>query len=245
MHLSALPKLFRRRQVCLPTWWGGLLLLVVALALAAGLVLNAYALLAPSQPARGLAGTGARTLVVEGWLDQGELRQAMAVLRTGRYERVLTTGGPIKSWSEDAQWHDFAARAASYLRKNGVAVPVISVPAPESAQDRSYLSAVMVRDWAQQSGVSLDAIDLFSAGVHARRSWLVFRMALGDPVEVGVIAAQPTEYDARRWWTSSSGAKNTMGEVLSLAWTKCCFWPAARGSHEERWAVPAAAPRRP
>lgn len=205
-----------------------LLLLVVAAAVVVALGLNAYALLAPNQPAGGRAGTGAHTLVVEGWLDHAELQQAVAVVRAGHYDRVLTTGGPIASWTEGAQWIDSAARAANYLRTNGVAgVPVISVAAPLTVQDRSYLSAVMVRDWAQQSGVALEAIDVFTAGVHARRSWLVYRMALGDEVEVGVLAARPTEYDAR-WWASSTGTKATLGETLSLAWTKCCFWPAAR-----------------
>jgi len=222
-----LPAFFRRREIWLPTWRGALLLLVVCATVVVMLGVNAYTLLAPNQPASGRAGTGARTLVVEGWLDHAELQQAVAVVRAGHYDRVLTTGGPIASWTEGAQWIDSAARAASYLRASGVAnVPVISVPAPLTVQDRSYLSAVMVRDWAQQTGVALEAIDLFTAGVHARRSWLVYRMALGDEVEVGVLAARPTEYDAR-WWASSAGTKATLGETLSLAWTKCCFWPAA------------------
>ena len=154
---------------------------------------------------------------------------------------MLTTGGPIEPWVDVGDWKNYAVRAASTLRAYGIAsVPVIAVPAPASKQDRTYLSAVMVRDWAAQSQVSLGAIDLYSAGVHARRSRLLFRMALGDAVEVGVLAARPPDFDAEHWWTSSSGAKSTMGETLSLAWTICCFWPAPPGSHEERWAVPAA-----
>jgi len=234
---------FRRRQVWLPTWRGALLLLVAATLVVAGLCTQAHDLLAPHQPARGPAGDGARTLVVEGWMEAGELQQAIAVLHAGRYARVLTTGGPVLTWPGDTLWRSYAVRAASYLRANGVAdIPVIAVEAPASAQDRTYLSAVMVREWAQHAGVKLEAIDLFSVGVHARRSWLLYRMALGDEVEVGVLAARPVEYDPQRWWASSAGAKTTLGEAVSVVWTKCCFWPAARGSHEERWAVPAAPP---
>jgi len=234
---------FRRREVWWPTWRGALLLLVVATLVVAGLCYKAHDLLAPHQPARGPAGDGARTLVVEGWMEAGELQQAIVALRAGRYARVLTTGGPVVTWPGDTLWHSYAVRAASYLRANGVAdIPVIAVEAPASAQDRTYLSAVMVREWAQRSGVKLEAIDLFSVGVHTRRSWLLYRMALGDEVEVGVLAARPVEYDPQRWWASSAGAKVTLGEAVSVVWTKCCFWPAARGSHEERWAVPAAPP---
>lgn len=233
--------LFRRREVWLPTLWGALLLLVVAAVAGLALGRSAYALLAPESPARGPDGRGARTLIVEGWLDGSELQQAVAAARRGRYERVLTAGGPIDPLLDAGGWKNYALRSADRLRAAGLTeVPIIAVPAPASAQDRSYLSAVMVREWAKGEGLALDAVDLYSAGAHARRSWLVYRMAFGERVEVGVLAARPHEYDAQRWWTSSAGAKTTLGELLSLAWTKCCFWPGPPGSHEERWAVPPA-----
>jgi DUF218 domain len=231
--------LFRRRQVWLPTLWGTLLLLMLAALVLAALAVAANGLLAPHDPARGADGQGARTLVVEGWLDEHELVQAADAIRRGRYERVLTTGGPLEGWGDGGHWKTYAARAADWLSTHGPAdVPVIAVPAPASKQDRTYLSAVMVREWALQSGVALDAIDLFSAGVHASRSRLLYRMALGPGVEVGVMAAAPHGFDAERWWTSSAAAKLVMGETVSLIWTRCCFWPGAPGSHEERWAVP-------
>ncbi len=231
--------LFRSRQVWLPTLSGALLLLMLAALVLVALAFAANGLLAPHDPARGADGRGARTLVVEGWLDEHELAQAADAIRRGRYERVLTTGGPLEGWSAGGDWKTYAARAADWLRAHGRAdMPVIAVPAPASKQDRSYLSAVMVREWALQSGVALDAIDLFSAGVHARRSRLLYRMALGPGVEVGVMAAAPHGFDAERWWTSSAAAKLVMGESVSLIWTRCCFWPGAPGSHEERWAVP-------
>jgi hypothetical protein len=220
--------LFRRRQVWFPTLWGGLLMLAVAATAIVLLGANAYGLLAPHQPARGTAGAGARTLVVEGWMEGEELQQAVAVVRAGRYERVLTTGGAIEPWSDPMGWHTLAQRAAAFLRDHGLeGVPVIAVDTPTSSQDRTYLSAVQVREWAQRSGVALEAIDVFSIGVHTRRSRLLYRVALGDAVEVGAIAARPREYDPQRWWASSAGTKATMGETLSLAWTACCFWPPA------------------
>ncbi len=214
----------RRRAVWLPTL--PLALLLCAL-LAAAVFLtgrHAYDLLALRVPA-----PAARTLVVEGWLSRAELREAIALRRSGRYERVLTTGGLIDPDQDVGGWQNFAARAAAILREDAAAsaVPVIAVPAPQTLQERTYLSAVQVREWAAQAGVRLDAIDVYTLGVHARRSRQVYRLALGDAVEVGVIAVPPVEYDGPRWWTSSSGAKNTLGELVSLAWTSCCFWPPA------------------
>lgn len=226
--------LFRRREVWLPTLWGGLLLLVIAGAALIGLGLSARSLLALDAPARGPDGQGARTLIVEGWLSDGELAQALAVIRRGHYGRVLTSGGPIEPWMDGGHWGNFAVRAAGYLRANGVVdLPVIAVPAPDTKKDRSYLSALRVRQWAQREGVVLVAVDVYSAGVHARRSRTVYRMALGEGVEVGVLAARPDDYDDARWWTSSTGAKSTLNEVVSLAWTACCFWPGPPDSVAE------------
>lgn len=229
--------LFRRRQVWLPTFQGWLLLLGLAAALFAALVLGIGSLLSVSDPATGPDGHGARTLVIEGWLAEDDLAQAVAVIRRGNYKRVLTSGGPIESWNDARVWKTFAERAAGYLRAQGQA-DVTAISAPESAQDRTFLSAVKVREWAQQSGVKLDAIDLYSAGAHARRSRALYRMALGPAVEVGVLASTPHGYDPHRWWATSDGAKTVVSEALSLVWTKCCFWPPPPGTHEERWGVP-------
>lgn len=230
------PSLARRRQIWLPTIWGWLLILG-ALALAAFLLVrNAYSLLALNDPA-----AGARILVVEGWLDPPDLEQAIAVFRQGRYDRVVTTGGPMLSWGPACTWDSYAHRGASYLLAHGLAdVPLDIVPAPASLQERTFLSAVMLREWMQRSGVHADAIDLYSAGIHARRSRLLFQMALGSQTQVGVMAARPQQYDPQGWWRTSVGVKTMIGEVISMAWTTCCFWPASAGSHEERWAVPRA-----
>lgn len=196
-------------------------MLIVVLAFAA------TAWLAPNQAAKDADGAGASVLIVEGWLDGPDLDQAVLAFRRGRYQRIVTTGGPIDAWFGLQTSRNFAERSAAYLKTHGLAdAQIDAVPAPASAQDRTFLSAVVVREWAQRSGVALSTVDLFSAGVHARRSHRLFRMALGPGVTVGVLSSRPAEFDAVRWWRSSAGTKAVMGETLSLAWTTCCFWPS-------------------
>jgi len=234
------PALFHRRHVWLPTLWGLALSAVTAVAIAAVLIASAPGYLAVTEPARGADGNGARVLIVEGWMDDRELDQAVALFRRGHYERIVTTGGPIDSWiGGPLPWRSYAERGARYLAAHGLADATIdAVPAPASAQDRTFLSAVVVREWAARQQIRLDAVDLLSVSVHARRSRMMFRAALGPGVEVGVIAAQSSWYDTQRWWKTSGGAKLVLGESISLVWTACCFWPPAVGSHEERWALP-------
>lgn len=213
-------RLLRRREVWLPTLWGWLALLALC---AAGLVLAARGLhpfLSPSEP------VGARVLVVEGWMDTEEMDQAIAAARSGGYERVVTTGGPIERWK--TVHATYAELAADYFRHHGFAGPeVTAVPSPASAQDRTYLSAVMVREWARKSGLALDALDVFSAGAHARRSRRLYSLAFGPDVRVGVLAARPSGYDAQTWWQTPTGAREVLDQAIGLLWTSTFFHPAS------------------
>lgn len=223
MHV---PPLFRRRLVWLPTWWGALLALVFVGTLAAATLPHLGTWLAPNAPAAGRDGRGARTLIVEGWLDDDVLDDALDVVRRGSYARVLTSGGPIETWREIQPWSSYAERAADHLRRRGLgAIPVVALPAGAAATDRTYRSALVVRDWMWSHGLAGEDVDLFSAGVHARRSRLVYRMAFGSDAAIGILAARPRHYDVERWWKTSEGAKTVLGELLGLAWTECCFWP--------------------
>jgi hypothetical protein len=223
------PSLVRRRTVYLPTVWGWLLLLAVCGAAAAFAVRHAYDFLAVTRP------VSAPLLVIEGWLPFEELDQALTVYRAGGYAHVITTGGPITDYGCD---HDasYAERARSYLVRRGVPeADVSAVPAPASAQDRSFLNAVMLRDWLARSQLHADALNVVSSGVHSRRSWMLHQMAFGPETRVGVLAMRPTGYDPGVWWRTSAGAKDVLGEGIGWLWTELFFHPGAPGSHDELW----------
>jgi hypothetical protein len=80
-------------------------------------------------------------------------------------------------------------------------------------------------------------VDVFSAGPHARRSRLLYQMALGPGVQVGVLAARPAGFDPDVWWRTSTGVEQMVFQGLGFVWVKCCFWPGPLGSNTELWAV--------
>ena len=220
-------KLLRRRAVWVPTVWGWLVLLIAGGAATLLAVLHVYWFMAPHEP------VGARLLVVEGWMPAAELDQALHAYQSGGYDRVVTSGGPVEDGSARDDALSYAERARDYLVWRGLSRDaVVAVPAPASDQDRSYLNAVMVREWATQSGAKLDALDVFSSGVHSRRSWLVYRMAFGPRVRIGIIPATPTVYDPNAWWRTSEGTKEVLVESIAWLWTELFFHPGPPGSHE-------------
>lgn len=221
---------FRPRQIWMPTLWGWCVLIAIMLAVSLLMARNIYPFLAQNEP------VGARVLVIEGWLAPTELDQAIQVFKKGSYERVVTTGGPIVSWPELAMHSNYANMAADYLARQDISPDVIfSVPTPASAQERTFLSAVVLRDTAPRLGIRLDAFDLFSSGAHSRRSHLLFQMAFGKQARIGILAARPSDYDPAAWWRSSNGVESIVFQSIGLFWVKYFFWPGPRGSDQERW----------
>jgi len=118
-----------------------------------------------------------------------------------------------------------------------VDVLIKSAPAPASAQDHTFLSAVMIREVLATDN-KISAFDVYSAGVHSRRTHKVYSLAFDSNFDIGILSATPATYDASLWWKDSDGVKSVLVETISLLWTTCCFHPPPPGSHEEKWAVP-------
>ena len=212
------PALVRRREVWLPTVWGWLVIAVLVVAGGLFVARNLHGFLAVRDP------VAARVLIVEGWMGPRELEETAAIVRGGGYERVIATGGPIVRWPSAAGPSTFAEQAAWYLAELGVPKSaLVAVPAPTVSSDRTYLSALTVRDWAERRGERLEAFNIVSAGPHARRTRLLYRRVFGPEVSIGVIATRSYDYDAERWWQSSAGAKEVIDETIGVAWTRCCF----------------------
>ena len=226
-----MPTLFRRQEVWLPTTWSFLAIVLSVLLVLVVAFGQIHTFLSPSAP------MGHGLLLVEGWLGKAELLSAIQVFQRGDYGLLVATGGPTSGWDE--RYPTYADRAGDFLLQNGIRPDqLVVVPARASAQERTYRSAITVRDWIEESGRTVAAIDVYSSGAHSRRTWELYRTAFGSQVPIGVIAAVPTGYDASTWWRTSTGARTVISQAAAWIWSKCCFNPGPRGSHEEKWGTP-------
>ena len=223
--------LFRPRLVILPTLTGMFVILGVIALLGTVTFRYTALFLTENEP------VGADTLVIEGWIDKEELDQALAYFNANGYRRAIIVGGPI---SNDFHGIDtsFAERAANYLQSKGLpSENTVVMSSPWSAQNRTFLSAVMTRDWLSRSNITLRRLDIFSSHVHTRRSRYLFKLAFGDAVEVGVLPSSPADFDPEHWWRSSGSGKYVAVEFVAWLMTRCCFDPGEPGSHFERWGI--------
>ncbi|MGO9202346.1 MAG: YdcF family protein [Limisphaerales bacterium] len=215
--------LFRRRTCLVPTWRGGLaLVLGSALLLALGLQ-GVYPFLALNAPRPG------GVLVIEGWVPDSVLEAGFAEFNRHHYDKVFITGTPIEQGGFLSIYGNHADLCAATLLKLGMNSNVLqSVPTPVVSKDRTYASAVALRQWWRAHGMAPTNVNLLSLGPHARRSRLLFRRALGKEVTVGVVALSAGDYDARHWWRTSQGFRSVTGELIAYCYVRALFWRFAR-----------------
>src|SRR4029077_1036164 len=170
----------------------------------------------------------ANTLVVEGWIHEYAIRTAVKEFQSSHYQRVFTTGGPVAGTG--GYVNDFMTSAsvgADLLKKWGVPDERLQmVPCRVTDRDRTYGSAVALRNWFRDHNVVVSGIDVVTEDVHARRTRLLFQKALGKDVQVEIIAVAIVVYPAIRWWHYSQGLKNVVSEFAAYLYARLLFFPS-------------------
>ncbi len=170
----------------------------------------------------------ATILVVEGWVHIYGVNAAVAEFNSGHYDRLLTTGGPEEGMGMSSSIYDTDAyQSAERLRKAGLpAAEVQAVPCRFVGKDRTYNSALTLRQWLRDHDMNIRSLNVLTEDAHARRTWMLFQKALGPNVKVGIIAVPNPDYDAKHWWRSSDGVREVIDEGIAYLYAKFFFWPA-------------------
>jgi uncharacterized SAM-binding protein YcdF (DUF218 family) len=172
--------------------------------------------------------TDTNTLIVEGWIHEYAIRAAIKEFRSNHYQRVFTTGGPVAGTGGYINdYNTSASVGAEMLTKNGLPNESLQmVPSRVMDRDRTYGSAVALRNWFREHNMSVLRINVVTEDLHARRTQLLFEKALGNNVAVGIIAVPNPDYDARRWWRYSEGVKDVVNETVAYLYTELLFYPS-------------------
>ena len=178
-----------------------------------------------------LAGThpvDSNVLVVEGWVHPFTMDAAVKEFNTGHYERVYTTGGPeegLGGYRND--YYTAASVGAGLLRAAGLPDKFIQmVPSHVWNRNRTYYSAVALRDWFHDHHLEVRSFNVMTEGDHARRTWMLFQEAFGKDVQVGIISIPSPDYNSKYWWRYSEGVREVIGETIAYLYARFCFWPS-------------------
>jgi hypothetical protein len=210
--------LLRRRQCIVPTWRGWLALLLVIGVTGTIMVRGLYGFLAINEPLPG------GTLVIEGWSPDYVMEGAVDEYRKGHYERICLTGGPFEFGNPMREHKTYAEYAMAMCLKLGVPAEALhAIPAPPVERDRSYASALVLRQWLRDHGAADAKINIVGNGAHSRRTRLVYEKALG--VRIGISNIEEVNFDPKRWWASSSGVRSVLDELIAYAYARFVFSP--------------------
>jgi hypothetical protein len=162
----------------------------------------------------------ARMLVAEAWFadEDQAVREIAAIVHRDGYRRVVAVGAQQPGGGTMAS---DSVRLAHRLRAAGLNdVDLVTIDFLASTRHRTYTSARAVRQWMDKNDPACDAVNVFTLGVHGRKSRILFQKALEPGVKVGVIAGTPTEYRPGWWFCSLRGiylvARNTVGYLYAL-----------------------------
>jgi uncharacterized SAM-binding protein YcdF (DUF218 family) len=218
MHLG----LFSRRERWGLSVRGWLLFVGLAIATCFGVIVTIHPFLSITER------SPAHLLVVEGWVHDHAIRAAKDEFQAGGYQDVFTTGGPVHGVGAYVNVYSTAASiAAQRLKRDGVpAERVHMAPARKSDRDRTFASAIALRDWMHAHHFTVTKINVITEDVHARRTRLLFQKAFGPDVSVGIIAVPNPDYDANHWWRYSEGVRDVLSETISYAYARFLFHPS-------------------
>lgn len=198
-----------------------LIFVFVVLAFSLLIFFNIHPFLSPHKPA-----AGAKILVVDAWLSDKELDEAVEVFRAGNYSRVFVPGSPLERSLFFPGMKGSGEVTAVVLVYKGIPYDKVTPLFVKPVQkDRTYQAALKTRNWLNENNISPSAINLFTSSAHARRSWMLYRKAFENDREVGIISARPVCYNAKRWWKSSNGFRSVADETIAYIYALLFFHP--------------------
>lgn len=203
------------------SWRGWLVLALAVLLTGWWLILGIHSFLAVTRR------IPAKILVVEGWTHYYGVDAAVQEFKTNHYDQLLTTGGPVEGFGPVSSIYDTEAwQSARLLKEAGLSAAMVhAVPSRFVGRDRTYNSALALRDWLRANDPGVQSIDVLTEDTHARRTWLLFQEAFGQEVSVGIIAVRNPDYDAAHWWRSSAGVRAVIDESIAYLYAKLFFRP--------------------
>jgi hypothetical protein len=166
-------------------------------------------------------------LVVEGWIRENSIDQVVREINKENYQQVLV----VKDvYSAGNKWES-GRYMPEYIRENLVKQGVHEerihlVFCDVLKKDRTYCSAIAVKNWLILHNMKVNSLDVLTIGAHARRSRLLFQKAFRSDVNIGVIAAEEREHDYNHWWRSSEGVREVLFEGFAYLYAKFFFIPS-------------------
>jgi hypothetical protein len=152
------------------------------------------------------------------------VRAAIEEFNRGGYRRILVTGGGIDRGEPLSEYKTFGELGrASLVRMGFPADKVSAVVGATVDRDRTFNSALQLRERLQREGGLPDRLQIVSTGPHGRRTRLLFEAAFGPKTRMGILSVPDPRYPEHRWWINSVGFRDVVAESIAYVYARFVF----------------------
>ncbi len=212
--------LFVKRTVYRPTLLAWLITILLIVLLGWLLFSKIYSFLAIDETVE------AKTLVIEGFVPKYALKEAIDLYHKDGYENLVVTGISITNNECASLYFNTADASIAALKDLGFTDTIYAARITENIYiDRTYNTALATKLIFENNEKWSHAFNVFSIGVHAKRSRMMFREALGDDYRIGVIAYPDRSFNPDKWWENSKGFRNVSNELVATLFVSLFFHP--------------------
>jgi hypothetical protein len=167
-----------------------------------------------------------KTLVLEGWVPTYALPDVINEFNNNAYENLIVTGIPITQYEYISDFKYTSQATVRALRHFGFTKTIYEADIPTNIyKDRTYSTAIVSKEIFEEHPQWEKSFNLYSMGVHSRRSRFLFEKVFSDDFEIGIIAKNDRAFIGKKWWTSSIGFRNISNEALAYFYNILFFHP--------------------
>lgn len=168
------------------------------------LILGIHPFLAKDRP------VDADVLIFEGWIIDldDSIDEAIQEFNNGNYRYLIVAGSDLLISEKNENYRTYTEFVKAQFSKHGFDTSkLFTVNVPSVQKNMNFTIALSTKIWMVQSGIETEAINVFTFGVHARKSEVVFKQVFEPEIMVGVVSAEPAHYNPKYWWMKIIGIK--------------------------------------
>ncbi len=211
--------LFKRKTCIRPTLIGWIIILLAIVIIFRLSLVGVYYFLAVNKPVK------SKTLVLEGSAPTYVVKEALDYYHENGYNKLIVTGIPIINFEFIAPYRSTAHATVRALKYYGFEDSAYIAIIPSNVLiDRTYHTAVVTKMLFEKNNWKHD-FNIYSVGVHSRRSRMMFRKAFGSDYDIGIIAHKDRTFAPNHWWKSSKGFRNVSNEFVATLYVMMFFHP--------------------
>ncbi|MDP3462289.1 MAG: hypothetical protein Q8S18_05840, partial [Bacteroidales bacterium] len=129
--------LFRKKVLVVPTFLGSVIILFIVSLVAFFAFRSTYSFLAMQKTPK------AKILVVEGWIDQSCVKNALELFAAKDYAYLIVTGVPITQWTYSSPFTNMADATEGIMKRLKFQDTIYKAIAPSNVlRDRTYSTAI-------------------------------------------------------------------------------------------------------